>query len=198
MSEWILTQVTRTLSTAEARREAVLEAALPLFAERGISGTPTLAVAQASGISQAYLFRLFPTKADLAIALIERTNERIYETMAAAAAAARPTGEPLLPAMGKAYVALLQHDRDLLLLQLHAHAASLESAHIREAMRDGFRRLVALVTEVSGAPADAVQRFFARGMLLNVIAALDIWELDEPWARLLVAPPQPPPSGSAH
>ncbi len=187
--------VTRTLSTADARREAVLAAALPLFAERGISGTPTLAVAKASGISQAYLFRLFPTKADLAIALIERTNERVHQTMAAAAAAARATGEPLLPTMGKAYVALLQHDRDLLLLQLHAHAASLESPQIRDAMRDGFRRLVAFVGEVSGAPADEVQRFFARGMLLNVIAALDIWELDEPWARLLVAPPQPPPSG---
>ena len=47
----------RTLSTADARREALLEAALPLFAEKGITGTPTLAVAKASGISQAYLFR---------------------------------------------------------------------------------------------------------------------------------------------
>ncbi len=187
----------RTLSTADARREAILEAALPLFAERGISGTPTLAVAKASGISQAYLFRLFPTKADLAIALIERTNERVHETMASAAATARTTGEPLLPTMGKAYVTLLQHDRDLLLLQLHAHAASLESPQIRDAMRDGFRRLVALIAEVSGAPDDEVQRFFARGMLLNVIAALDIWELDEAWARLLVAPPQPPLSSAS-
>ncbi|MDQ3630542.1 MAG: TetR/AcrR family transcriptional regulator [Actinomycetota bacterium] len=189
--------MTRTLSTADARREAILEAALPLFAERGVSGTPTLAVAKASGISQAYLFRLFPTKADLAIALIERTNERVHETMASAAAAARTTGEPLLPTMGKAYVTLLQHDRDLLLLQLHAHAASLESPQIRDAMREGFRRLVAFITEVSGAPADEVQRFFARGMLLNVVAALDIWELDEPWARLLVAPPQSPPPGAS-
>ncbi len=188
--------MTRTLSTAELRREAILEAALPLFAERGISGTPTLAVAKASGISQAYLFRLFPTKADLAIALIERTNERVYETMASAAAARTPD-EPVLRAMGKAYTALLQHDRDLLLLQLHAHAASLESPQIRDAMRDGFRRLVAFVSRVSGAPGDEVQRFFARGMLLNVVAALDIWELDEAWARLLVAPPQPPLSSAS-
>ena len=185
----------RTLSTADARREAILEAALPLFAARGISGTPTLAVAKASGISQAYLFRLFPTKADLVIALIERTNERVYETMAASAAACTPD-EPVLRAMGVAYIELLQHDRDLLLLQLHAHAASLESPQIRDAMRDGFRRLVAFVSEVSGACADEIQRFFARGMLLNVVAALDVWELDEPWARLLVAPPQPPAPGA--
>lgn len=187
---------TRTLSTADVRREALLEAALPLFAERGISGTPTLAVAKASGISQAYLFRLFPTKSDLAIALIDRTNERVHTTMAAAAARAKAVGEPVLPAMGKAYTELVKHDRDLLLLQLHGHAASPELPLVRDAMRDGFARLVRFVRETSGAPEDEVQRFFARGMLLNVIAALDVWELDEPWARLLVDPPQPPVAGA--
>ncbi len=187
----------RTLSTAEVRREALLEAALPLFAARGITGTPTLAVAKASGISQAYLFRLFPTKADLAIALIERTNERIHATMAAAAARAAHAGEPVMPAMGKAYTELVQHDRDLLLLQLHAHAASPESPEIREAMRDGFRRLHALVSETTGAPGDEVARFFARGMLLNVIAALDLREVEEPWARGLVEGPRAPAPDAA-
>lgn len=186
----------RTLSTADARREALLEAALPLFAERGINGTPTLAVARASGISQAYLFRLFPTKADLAIALIERTNERIHAAMASAAAAAKVSGDPILPAMGRAYTSLVQHDRDLLLLNLHAHAASPELPAVRDAMREGFKRLVGFVSEASDAPPDEIQRFFARGMLLNVIAALDVWELDEPWARLLVDPPQPPSSAA--
>jgi DNA-binding transcriptional regulator YbjK len=46
--------MTRTLSTAEDRREALLEAALPLFAARGIHGTPTLAVAKAERDLQAY------------------------------------------------------------------------------------------------------------------------------------------------
>lgn len=182
----------RTLSTADARREALLEAALPLFAERGITGTPTLAVAKACGISQAYLFRLFPTKSDLAIALIGQTNDAIHAAMTSAAAQAKVGGDPVLPAMGKAYMALLQHDRDLLLLQLHAHAASLGSPEIRDAMRAGFARLHAFVVDASGAPADEVQRFFARGMLLNVIAALDAWELDEPWAVALTGEPQPP------
>ena len=176
----------RTLSTADVRREALLDAALPLFAERGITGTPTLAVAKASGISQAYLFRLFPTKNDLAIALIARMNERMYEVMAGAAAAAKAAGEDAIPAMGMAYVQLLQEDRDLLLLYLHAHAASPQFPEIRDAMRAGFARLQAMVAEVSGADEDEVRRFFAQGMLLNVVAALDIWELDEPWAQALV------------
>jgi hypothetical protein len=59
-------------------------------------------------------------------------------------------------------------------------------------MRAGFARLHAFVAEATGAGPDELQRFFARGMLLNVIAALDVWELDEPWARVLVDPPHPP------
>src|SRR5690242_19032895 len=114
---------TRTLSTADERREAVLEAAAPLYAQRGFHGTPTMAVAKAAGISQAYLFRLFPTKDDLAIALVERANERIYETFAAVAAEARRAGEDPITAMGMAYRALLE-DEAWLMVQLHAYAAA--------------------------------------------------------------------------
>ncbi len=177
----------RTLSTADARREAALEAALPLFAERGITGTPTLAVAKASGISQAYLFRLFPTKNDLAVALVERMNERMVATMAGAGEAAKARGEEVIPAMGAAYAELLQDERDLLLLTLHAHAASPELA--RDPRRDARRASPGCTRSsprLSGEEELEVRRFFAQGMLLNVIAAMDIWDLDEPWAQTLV------------
>lgn len=180
------------LSTTDARREALLEASLPLFAEKGINGTPTLAVAKASEISQAYLFRLFPTKDDLAIALIEQTNATVHRTMTAAAGWARRAGKEIMLAIGQAYSELLQHDRDLLLLQLHAHAASPGSPAIRDAMREGFARLFAFVGEATGASADDLRRLFAQGMLSNVIATLDAWELDAPWAAALSAPPPTP------
>ncbi|MCW3009758.1 MAG: transcriptional regulator, TetR family [Solirubrobacterales bacterium] len=182
----------RTLSTADARREALLEAALPLFAERGLTGTPTLAVAKASGISQAYLFRLFPTKADLAIALVERMNDRMYEAMAGAGQAAKAAGEEVIPAMGEAYVRLLQEDRDLLLLNLHAYAACPQFPALRDTMRAGFARMQEMVAELSGADPLELRRFFAQGMLLNVVAALDIWELEEPWAQTLLGPDDGP------
>ena len=175
----------RTLSTAEDRREDVLAAATKVFASRGIHGTPTAAVAKEAGISQAYLFRLFPTKADLAVALVERCNERILATFRDAAAAAKAGGEEVLPALGQAYAELLQ-DRDLLLMQLHAHAASPDVPEIRDATRRGFRRLVELVQAESAAPAEDLRRFFATGMLINVLVAMDAASLDEPWARLLM------------
>src|SRR4051794_41554032 len=117
------TPTQRRLSTAQERREAVLEAAMEVFGERGFLGTPTMAVAKAAGISQAYLFRLFPTKLDLVLAVVERSNRRIYETFAKAAAAAKAKGEDPGKAMGESYGALVA-DREVLLTQLHAHAAA--------------------------------------------------------------------------
>ncbi|HVB27021.1 MAG TPA: hypothetical protein VNE21_03795, partial [Mycobacteriales bacterium] len=44
-------------------------------------------------------------------------------------------------------------------------------------------RLWGLVALLSGRTDEQVKDFFAHGMLLNVIAALDATALDEPWAR---------------
>jgi AcrR family transcriptional regulator len=177
----------RTLSTARERREEILEAAERVFAARGLHGTPTMEIAKAAGISQAYLFRLFPTKSALFIALVRRCNERILRTFTDAAASARTAGEPVMKAMGQAYIGLLA-DRNLLLNQLHAHAACDDPA-IRDEMRHGFERLVELVERETGADAQEVQRFFAHGMLLNVLAAMRAQDVDAHWARVLLAPP---------
>ena len=68
---------TRTLSTAEERRVVLVEAAIPVFAEHGFRAASTIQIAKAAGISQAYLFRLFPTKADLFLAVCEKARERM-------------------------------------------------------------------------------------------------------------------------
>jgi len=173
----------RTLSTAEARREDVLETAMALVATRGY-GTPTLEIAKAAGISQAYLFRLYPTKDDLFVAVARRCNERVAETFRAAAVAARAAGDDPIEAMGHAYVEMLQRDRDLLLVQLHAHAAS-DQAGVRDAMRDCFANLYDIVRCEAGATPDQARDFFAQGMLINVAAAMRFDEVDAEWAQAL-------------
>src|SRR6266700_3589556 len=60
--------------SAGERRETVLEAAVAEFALRGLAGTSTEDVARRAGISQPYLFRLFPTKKALFLALVERVS----------------------------------------------------------------------------------------------------------------------------
>jgi AcrR family transcriptional regulator len=177
----------RTLSTADERREEILEAAERVFAARGLHGTPTMEIAKAAGISQAYLFRLFPTKAELFSALVQRCNDRIQRTFSEAAADARATGEPVMATMGKAYVGLLA-DRNILLNQLHAHAACDDPA-IRDQMRLGFKRLVELVERETDATPLEVRNFFAHGMLLNVLAAMQASDVDAHWATVLLEPP---------
>jgi len=177
---------TRTLSTAEERRESILEAAGRVFAARGLHGTPTMEIAKAAGISQAYLFRLFPTKNELFVALVRRCNDRIHQTFVEAAAAAKAADEEVLPALGRAYVGLLA-DRDLLLGQLHAHAAC-DDPGVREQMRRGFARLVELVERESDADAEQIRAFFAHGMLLNTLAAMRADESDAHWAEVLLGP----------
>ena len=174
----------RILSTAEERRETVLRAAEEVFVERGIHGTPTTAVAKAAGISHAYLFRLFPTKTDLVVALGDRCHDRILEAFAVAAAGAHERGEDVIPAMGEAYSDIAR-DQSLLLLQLQLQAAGPSMPEVQECNREGFKRLVELVRREAGASDEEVQAFFAQGMLINVVGAIGAGQLDEDWAKVL-------------
>jgi AcrR family transcriptional regulator len=173
----------RTLSTADERREDVLRAAMKVVGERGLYGTPTMEIARAAGISQAYLFRLFPTKTELFVAVVERSFRRIHDTFVEAVARARSDGRPVLGAMAEAYTDLL-HDPELLLTQLQGQAAASEP-DVRAALRRGFRMLFEMVERESGATSREIQQFFARGMLCNVVAAMHIDDVQEHWAEVL-------------
>ena len=105
---------------AAERRELVLEAAVAEFAVHGLAGTSTEDVARRAGISQPYLFRLFPTKKALFLALVDRCFQRVQGTFAAAAGDL--TGDEALTAMADSYTRLLD-DRTLLLLQMQIYAA---------------------------------------------------------------------------
>jgi AcrR family transcriptional regulator len=164
---------------ADERREEVLATAMAEFAARGLAGTSTEDVARAAGISQPYLFRLFPTKKALFLALVDRCFRQITETFEAAADGR--VGDGALDAMGDAYHRLLE-DRILLLLQMQAYAAC-DDPDIREATRTGFKQLWVLVERLTGLPYERVMMFFATGMLLNVAAAMDLPAVDERWAR---------------
>src|SRR6516165_2545266 len=158
---------TKQRMPATERRELVLDAAVAEFAVHGLAGTSTEDVARRAGISQPYLFRLFPTKKALFLALVDRCFRQVAATFEAAAA--DRVGEDALEAMGDAYHELLQ-DRTLLLLQLQAYAAC-DDPEIRAATRTGFKQLWALVERLSGLPYEQVVMFFAMGMLTNVAAA---------------------------
>jgi AcrR family transcriptional regulator len=162
---------------AAERRELVLEAAMTDFAVGGLAGTSTEDVARRAGISQPYLFRLFPTKKALFIELIGRCFQRVKDTFTAAADGL--TGEEALVAMGDAYELLLE-DRTLLQLQMQCYAAC-HDPEVGDATRAGFKGLWELVERLTGLPFQTVVDFFAVGMLINVAAAMDLPTVDERW-----------------
>jgi len=169
--------------SAEERREQVLEAALAEFAARGLEGGSTEAIAKAVGISQPYVFRLFGTKKELFIATVERCMSGTLEMFRQASAGLN--GEEALQAIGEAYTERLASDPTYLHSQMQAYAAS-DDPQIREVVRNGYGELVEYVERVSGQPSDRVSHFFAKGMLLNVIASLDLLGAEEGWAQRLV------------
>ncbi|HYF26505.1 MAG TPA: helix-turn-helix domain-containing protein [Baekduia sp.] len=178
-----ITTTKRTLSTADERREALIEAAVRVFSARGYHATPTTEIAKAAGISQAYLFRLFPTKAELFAAAADRARDRMLAAFEAAGRTA-PEGEEL-DAMGHAYAELVDADRDILRLQLQSQVAAPSEPCIEEAARRCFAALYELVGRLSGADDERLRDFFAKGMLINVMTAIGADELDAPWAQAL-------------
>lgn len=51
--------------SGEARRESIVNAVLPLFARKGFANTTTRELAQAAGVSEALLYKHFPSKESL-------------------------------------------------------------------------------------------------------------------------------------
>jgi len=169
--------------SAEERRDEIIDAALVEFAERGLHGASTEEIAKRAGISQPYVFRLFGSKKDLFTAAINRCFRETLELFQRAAEGKR--GEEALEAMGQAYEELLV-DRTRLRAQMQAYAAC-DDPDIRDVVRNGYGDIVAYVERVSGLPAEDVTRFFATGMLMNVMASMDLWDSPEDWSQRLLA-----------
>jgi AcrR family transcriptional regulator len=160
-------------TTSEERREQVIDAAVKEFAANGFHATSTTAIAKRAGISQPYIYALFPNKHELFLAVYRHVVDRIRRAfIQAARGGADP--EERLENMGHAYLELLA-DRDEILVQMQAHAAAGDPA-LRAPVRAEFIRLTEDVQQMSGASEDRVAEFFAKGMLLNVVAALDLPE----------------------
>ena len=158
-------------STADERREQVIEAALKEFAAHGFHATSTSAIAHRAGISQPYIYALFDNKHELFLAVNRHVVDRIRRTfMDAARGASDP--EDRLVLMGDAYHQLLAN-RDEILFQMQAHAA-VGDPQLREPVRDEFMRLFEDVRRMTGAEHRRIVQFMAEGMLLNVVASLEL------------------------
>lgn len=175
-----------TLSTSDARRDVVIDAAIAEFARAGYHSTPISAVAAKADISPAYVFKLFPSKVSLFVAALDRCYELVAHALSNGAARAEDDDPAkILYEMGGAYAELIA-DRDLLMLQVHAQSAA-DTPEIADAVRRGLAKVTELARRRSGADGDQVQRFIAYGQLCHLIATLDLDDHVGEWAAVLSA-----------
>ncbi|MGW0632626.1 TetR/AcrR family transcriptional regulator [Streptomyces sp. NPDC002758] len=179
--------------SAEERRESVVAAAIAEFAQRGYFGTSTEAIAKRVGVSQPYLFRLFPGKKAIFAAASLRCIEdtcRVFEE-----AAGGLEGEEALHAMAQAYVRLIEVHPERLQMQMQTYiavaAAEAEGDHeFGEAVRAGWMKLWETVHVPLGADVNETTTFLAYGMLVNTLAAMgfppehQVWQGMYPTARI--------------
>lgn len=165
--------------TADERRAQILAIAAQEFAIGGLHGTSTETIARRAGITQAYVFRLFGSKRNLFVQVVNAAFDQLIDGMRAAAGTGG--GLEALSAMGRTYDAMLV-DRTALLLQLQGFAAA-SDREVREAVRASFARMWHAVADATGLDPVTVKSFLAFGMLLNNAAAMELSDVDEPWAR---------------
>ncbi|MEW2621262.1 helix-turn-helix domain-containing protein [Streptomyces sp. NPDC048106] len=175
--------------SAEERRESVVRAAMEEFGRGGYYGTSTEAIARRVGVSQPYLFRLFPGKRAIFLAAAERCVEdtiRMFEE-----ATEGLEGEQAKHAMAEAYTAAIteQPSRLMMQMQMYLAVAAAEQEGDREfgeAVRAGWTRLWDAVHLPLGADVTGTTEFLAYGMLINSLVAMGfprehrVWEGLEP------------------
>ncbi|MGY0024557.1 TetR/AcrR family transcriptional regulator [Streptomyces sp. cg35] len=171
--------------SAEERRESVVRAAMIEFARGGYKGTSTEAIAKRVGVSQPYLFRLFPGKEAIFLAAARRCCEQTTELFRQASEGLE--GEAALHAMGAAYQALIADDPDILLMQMQMYVAvaSAEAAGDREfgeTLRAGWMEMYDTAQLALGAEVDETTQFLAYGMLVNVLVSMGFRPDHRVWA----------------
>src|SRR5262245_40028864 len=172
-----------SLSTADERRKQLLAAALQVFSVHGYYGSSTVTVAKEAGISHSYVFKLYPTKEDMFVAVVDLCFNRIIERFQEAAVGVTGTPSERLKKIGLSYADILR-DRSLMLIQLHAYSASAVPA-IREAVKNGLQRIVEYIQGETGVTDSEIRQFIGQGLLAIVNVALGIERLQEAWAQAL-------------
>jgi AcrR family transcriptional regulator len=107
--------------SAEERRERVIEAAITEFARGGYASTSTASIAERVGVSQPYLFRLFPDKRAIFLAAARRCTDEVKDRFCEASAGLPP--DQAHDAMADAYAELIA-DRTRLLFQMQMYVAA--------------------------------------------------------------------------
>lgn len=174
----------RNRMTAGSRRDQILHGAMRLFAEKGFRGTTTREIAQHLGISEALMFKYFPSKEALYRAIIQmrtdgseemlfpkeaiqaKDDRQVFRSIASYLIA-KNTEDPTFMRLIQ-YSALEGHELSRIFFETHAmEKTKLLSKYIHQRIREGaFRKVPPLL---------AARAFM--GMILHYIQSQEIYGL---------------------
>lgn len=132
------------MNAAPEKRDAILDAALTLFVERGFYGTAVPLVADKANVGAGTIYRYFPSKEALVNALYQRHKGALAEAMTSGFPHDAPFREQFHHFWSRVCGYALENPRALQFLELHHHGSYLDETS-RAMERELLGRSKALV-----------------------------------------------------
>jgi TetR/AcrR family transcriptional regulator len=133
----------------EESRAAILQAAVREFAEHGIAGARTDAIAQAAGVNKALLYYYFEDKETLYGAVLDQAFGGLKQRVFAVLAGGASPREKILAYVGAYFDYIAAHPQYPKLVQREMMRAGRgQTGHIQHIVKEYFRPIFARLTEV--------------------------------------------------
>jgi AcrR family transcriptional regulator len=161
----------------EATRDHLFTVAMRLFEERGYPEVSIEEIVRAAGVARGTFYVHFPSKDDVLIELIRRSDERIVERIAAA------RGKPLPAVLRACTDGFAERWRDRRALLPHAGAVALRRIAGVEEARDRQPLRLELVEPVAAAIAGGELRAGLPAQMLADVFLLEVFAALMGWAR---------------
>jgi len=127
-------------------RQAILDAALSLFAERGFHGTAVPILAERAGIATGTLYRHFEGKEDLVNQLYRELKTSLSSHVAEGLSRRTPPRERFHAFWSRTLAWAREHPEGYAFLEFHAHAGYLDAAS-RKLQRQALRAGLSLIED---------------------------------------------------
>ncbi len=144
----------------DARRAQVLEVAQELFAREGFHHVSMDDIADRAEVSKPVLYRHFPSKLDLYLAVVDHRGQALVvavdEALAAVDRGEQQSGRAVVHGIVQAYVEFVEHAGDSfsLLFESDVTRDSDVRSRVEQASADAARAICRALRELAGLPAE--------------------------------------------
>ena len=169
--------LSRRRLTGGERREAILDAALQVFARRGYHAASIDDIAQAAGVSKALIYEHFESKHQLHLSLLDSQVNEILERLVASAGTGEP-GEVRLRAGVDAFLTFVEERRGAFRMLFRAAADPEVADKLELIQRQATAAIAALIASEPAAEreddADQYREMLAQ-QLSGAVQSLAVW-----------------------